>query len=52
MAVTQTAQACDLVIFRRERRSCTPKIAAFLHQLEKIGPNPSRHPDHGVRRAD
>lgn len=51
MAVTQTAQACDLVISAR-RRSCTPEIAAFLYQLEKAG---QIHPDTrilGVGRAD
>ena len=41
MAVTQTAQHVT-GHFRRERRSCTPKIAAFLYQLEKAG---QLHPD-------
>ena len=51
MAVTQTARHVT-GHFRRERRSCTPKIAAFPVSTGESGPNSSGYPYPGVGRAD
>lgn len=52
MAVTQTAQACDLVIFGAKGDLARRKLLPSLYQLEKAG---QIHPDTriiGVGRAD
>ncbi|MGV3344429.1 glucose-6-phosphate dehydrogenase [Enterobacteriaceae bacterium LUAb1] len=52
MAVTQTAQACDLVIFGAKGDLARRKLLPSLYQLEKAG---QTHPDTriiGVGRAD
>jgi glucose-6-phosphate 1-dehydrogenase len=52
MAVTQTAQACDLVIFGAKGDLARRKLLPSLYQLEKAG---QLHPDTrilGVGRAD
>ncbi len=52
MAVTQTAQACDLVIFGAKGNLARRKLLPSLYQLEKAG---QIHPDTrilGVGRAD
>ncbi|XPE47343.1 hypothetical protein ACNKHO_11635 [Shigella flexneri] len=52
MAVTQTAQACDLVIFGAKGDLARRKLLPSLYQLEKVG---QLNPDTriiGVGRAD
>lgn len=52
MAVTQTAQACDLVIFGAKGDLARRKLLPSLYQLEKAG---HIHPDTkiiGVGRAE
>ena len=47
MAVTQTAQACDLVIFGAKGDLARRKLLPSLYQLEKAG-QPG-HPDYRRR---
>lgn len=49
MAVTQTAQACDLVIFGAKGDLARRKLLPSLYQLEKAGPAQPGHPDYRRR---
>ncbi|XPE39053.1 hypothetical protein ACNKHS_11015 [Shigella flexneri] len=52
MAVTQTAQACDLVIFARKAILARRKLLPSLYQLEKAGQIIPDTRVLGVGRAD